>query len=60
MPAINEQELKKLKVPISPPEIRKEIKDKVEEIQKLRREANRLVKETTRNVEELRQGKNEH
>jgi len=57
MPAINEKELKKLIIPIPPPEIQKEIKDKVEEIQKLRREANRLVKEAIRDVEELIEGK---
>jgi restriction endonuclease S subunit len=53
MPAINEQELKKLKIPIPPPNIQKEIKDKVQEIQKLRKEANRLVIEAVRQVEEL-------
>jgi restriction endonuclease S subunit len=57
MPAINEKELKKLIIPIPPPEIQKEIKDKVEEIQKLRREANRLVKEAIRDVEELIEGR---
>jgi restriction endonuclease S subunit len=57
MPAINEKELKKVMIPIPPPEVQKEIKDKVEEIQKLRREANRLVKEAIRDVEELIEGK---
>jgi len=57
MPAINEKELKNLKIPIPPPEIQKEIKDKVEEIQKLRREANRLVKEAIKDVEELIEGR---
>jgi restriction endonuclease S subunit len=57
MPAINEKELKNLIIPIPPHEIQEEIKDKVEEIQKLRREANRLVKEAIRDVEELIEGR---
>jgi len=39
------------------PGVQKEIKDKVEEIQKLRREANRLVKEAIKDVEELIEGR---
>jgi restriction endonuclease S subunit len=57
MPAINEKELRKLIIPIPPPDIQKEIEDKVEEIQKLRREANGLVKEAIRDVEELIESK---
>jgi len=57
MPAINEKELKELIIPIPPPEVQKEIKDKVEKIQKLRGEAGRLVKEAIRDVEELIEGK---
>jgi restriction endonuclease S subunit len=53
MPAINEQELKKVTIPIPPPDIQKEIKENVEEIQRLRREANSLVKGAIRDVEDL-------
>lgn len=53
MAAINEKELRKLQIPIPSPEIQKEIKAKVEEIQKLRREANRLVEESINEVEKL-------
>lgn len=53
MPAINEWELKQLKVPIPPLEIQKEIKTKVEEIQRLRKEANRLVERAIEQVEKI-------
>lgn len=56
MTAINEKELRKLQIPIPPPEVQKEIKTKVEEIQKLRREANRLVKEAVKEVEKIIEG----
>lgn len=56
MAAINEKDFRTLKVPIPPPEIQKEIKAKVEEIQKLRKEAKKLVKEAVKQVEELIEG----
>lgn len=53
MAAVNEKELRKLQVPIPPPDAQKEIKIKVEEIQKLKREVNRLMKEAVNEVEKL-------
>ncbi len=56
MAAINEKELRNLKIPIPPPEIQKEIKNKVKEIQKMRRETNTLVREAVKCIEEMIEG----